>query len=139
MATKLLPSLYERRLEKDLTQAELAEKVGATSAAISVWEKGEAHPEVDTLIRLAKCLDCSPVDLLIGQIQHFVYNGNKKIDPWVSLSIDSLVMSAQKEKPDSRAAYLLLQSALRVVARVRQETEPRKITRRGPRRKKAEA
>ncbi len=45
------------RSEQDLTQAELAERLGVSNRSISRWENGVTMPDFDLLIELAKYYD----------------------------------------------------------------------------------
>jgi transcriptional regulator with XRE-family HTH domain len=47
-----------------LTQAELAEKVGLTTAAVARIERNEAEPRPLTLRKLARALDIQPRELI---------------------------------------------------------------------------
>lgn len=47
------------RLKNNLTQAELADKIGVTQYIISCYERGFKIPNFDTAIRLAKALNVS--------------------------------------------------------------------------------
>jgi len=49
--------MIDARIKKDLTQKELAEKLGTTQSAISRLEKGNVSPTVAFLKRLADALD----------------------------------------------------------------------------------
>ena len=44
------------RVELDLTQTQLAQKIGAKQKSISRYEAGKSVPMVETLVRLAKAL-----------------------------------------------------------------------------------
>lgn len=59
--------LYELRKEKNLTQSELAEKLGITNKAVSKWETGEAMPDTAQLLPLAEILGVSVDELLRGE------------------------------------------------------------------------
>jgi predicted transcriptional regulator len=48
----------ERRVEKDLSQRELAELCGTTQSAIARLERGGRPPRIDTLLRIAEALEC---------------------------------------------------------------------------------
>jgi predicted transcriptional regulator len=48
----------ERRVERNLSQRELAELVGTTQSAIARLERGGRPPRIDTLLRIADALDC---------------------------------------------------------------------------------
>lgn len=64
--------LYELRTKKNMTQDELASKVGVSRQAISKWERGEGLPDLYNVSLLAKALDVSVDDLL---------NDNPKEEP----------------------------------------------------------
>jgi predicted transcriptional regulator len=55
----------ERRLEKNLSQRELAERCGTTQSAIARLERGGRPPRIDTLLRIAEALECELVVDLI--------------------------------------------------------------------------
>jgi predicted transcriptional regulator len=50
-----------RRLEKNLSQRELAERCGTTQSAIARLERGGRPPRIDTLLRIAEALECELV------------------------------------------------------------------------------
>lgn len=52
------------RKDRGLTQAQLAEALNMTSAAVSKWETGAAVPDLDTLVALADYFRVSMDDLL---------------------------------------------------------------------------
>jgi transcriptional regulator with XRE-family HTH domain len=47
----------DRRKERRLSQADLAELVGTTQSAIARLESGGRPPRIDTLLRIANALD----------------------------------------------------------------------------------
>jgi transcriptional regulator with XRE-family HTH domain len=47
-----------QRLSRRLSQRELAELCGTTQSAIARFEAAERPPRVDTLLRIARALDC---------------------------------------------------------------------------------
>jgi DNA-binding XRE family transcriptional regulator len=49
--------VIEKRLEKGLTQSELAKKVGTKQSAISRLESGSYNPSITFLEKVAKALD----------------------------------------------------------------------------------
>lgn len=57
-------NLRLKRTEKGLTQLELAEKIGATQAAIAQFERGARQPSVGTAQMIAEALDCTLSELL---------------------------------------------------------------------------
>ena len=63
---RLASNLRRLRLEKKLTQEQLAEAMGVTCAAVSKWERGLSFPDISLLIPLADILKVSLYDLLTG-------------------------------------------------------------------------
>ena len=59
--------LYELRKKHNLSQEELAEKLGVSRQAISKWERSEASPDTDNLIALAKIYDLTLDELIYGE------------------------------------------------------------------------
>lgn len=61
---KLAENIVTFRKNRGLTQAQLAEALNMTPAAVSKWETGAAVPDLDTLIALADYFRVSMDDLL---------------------------------------------------------------------------
>ena len=57
--------IKELRVEKKISQAELAKAIGYGHAIISFWERGEKKPSSDAIIALAKFFDVT-TDYLLG-------------------------------------------------------------------------
>ena len=55
------------RKKQNLTQAELAEKLGITARAISKWETGRSLPDASLMLDLCDILNISVNDLLSGE------------------------------------------------------------------------
>ena len=53
----LVRSIIDKRLKKNMSQTELAKKVGTGQSAISRLESGEANPSMKFLQKVAKALD----------------------------------------------------------------------------------
>ncbi|AND80242.1 helix-turn-helix domain-containing protein [Streptococcus pantholopis] len=76
--------LKKYRTERSLSQEELAHKLFISRQAVSKWEKGEARPDLDNVIKLAEIFDVSLDELILGkegdsQSIHeveFIYNPN---------------------------------------------------------------
>ena len=60
--------LRDCRIERGLTQQQLADRMFVSPPTISHWETGKRLPDVGTLSRLAQCLGVS-ADQLIGAMQ----------------------------------------------------------------------
>ena len=54
------------RTAKQLTQAQLAEKLFVTRQAVSAWETGKALPDVETLERIAAALVVDVTEVIYG-------------------------------------------------------------------------
>ncbi len=63
---KFAIKLKTLRLEKGITQKELAQYAGLSSTNISTWELGKSLPLPDGLIALANYFGCS-IDYLLGR------------------------------------------------------------------------
>lgn len=59
--------IYSLRMEKGLTQLEIANALDVTTAAVSKWETGASKPRVDLLFRLAELLGVTPEELMAGR------------------------------------------------------------------------
>lgn len=59
--------LYEYRKKNNLSQEELAEKIGVSRQAVSKWERAEASPDTDNLIMLAKIYGVTLDELINGE------------------------------------------------------------------------
>ena len=62
-------NILKIRKEKGFSQKELAEKAGTTYQQIQKLEKGERKFSPEWQIRLAKALDCKPIDLMPEEFQ----------------------------------------------------------------------
>ena len=59
------------REKRNLTQAELADRIGVSSKTISKWETAKGLPDVSLLQPLAQALNISLIELMNGEhIQH---------------------------------------------------------------------
>lgn len=62
--------LLQYRKNSGLSQEELAEKIGVSRQAVSKWERSEASPDTDNLIRLAEVYGVSVDELLRGSVNN---------------------------------------------------------------------
>lgn len=51
------------RIEKNMTQQELGQKLGVSQQMIGQWETGKANPKKETIEKIAKALDVDPYSL----------------------------------------------------------------------------
>lgn len=59
--------IAERRKEKKLTQAQLAEKLNITDRAVSKWETGKSMPDSSIMLELCEILGITVNELLSGE------------------------------------------------------------------------
>ena len=60
--------IAERRKLKNLTQAQLAEKLNITDRAVSKWENGRSLPDSSIMLELCELLEITVNDLLSGEV-----------------------------------------------------------------------
>lgn len=85
--------IADRRKRANLTQMQLAEKLGITDRAISKWETGKALPDSSIMLELCDILGITVNDLLSGEVI-VVDNYNKEMEK------NLLELVKQKEKTD---------------------------------------
>lgn len=87
--------IAERRKEKKLTQAQLAEKLGITDRAVSKWETGRSLPDASIMLELCRELGITVNDLLCGEVVSMT-NYDEKAEKTM------LELVKEKEKADKR-------------------------------------
>ena len=60
-------TIKQLREKKNLTQAELAERIGVSSKTVSKWETGKGLPDISLLQPLAQALSISVIELMNGE------------------------------------------------------------------------
>ncbi len=83
------------RKEKNLTQMQLAEKLGITDRAISKWETGKSLPDSSIMLELCEMLGITVNDLLSGEVVT-MSNYNEKLEK------NLISMIKEKERADKR-------------------------------------
>lgn len=76
--------LYRLRKDKGISQEELAYKLNVSRQAISKWERGEALPDTDNLISLAKLYEVSLDELVGNDVESY----QPVIAPTASVDVD---------------------------------------------------
>ncbi len=87
--------IAEQRKKNNLTQMQLAERLGITDRAVSKWETGRAMPDSSIMLELCKLLDISVNDLLCGEVVT-VEQYNQKTEQ------NLIELKKQKEEADKR-------------------------------------
>lgn len=57
-------NLGELRKQKNVTQAELANRLGVDRSTVACWEIGKSKPTADKLVKVADVLGCTVDELL---------------------------------------------------------------------------
>ena len=99
--------IAECRKKKNLTQMQLAEKLGITDRAVSKWENGKAMPDSAIMLELCDALQITVNDLLNGEKVSAEEYNNK-------LEQQLLEMVKQKEYTDK--SLLTMQVVLSILS-----------------------
>ncbi len=87
--------IAECRRKKDLTQAQLAEKLNITDRAVSKWETGKSMPDSSIMLELCDILGINVNDLLCGEVVT-MNDYNKELEK------NLIEMVKQKEEADKK-------------------------------------
>ena len=60
--------IAQKRKEQNMTQVQLAEKLGITDRAVSKWERGKSLPDASIMLELCSLLGITVNDLLSGEV-----------------------------------------------------------------------
>ena len=66
------------REEKNISQKELAQRIGVSNSRVSNWEQGINRPDVDFLASICKALNVSPSELLDIRLSDDELNDNER-------------------------------------------------------------
>lgn len=92
--------IAECRRTKNMTQAELAEKLNITDRAISKWETGRGMPDSSIMIELCELLGINVNELLSGEVI--------KMENY-NLKAEENLIELKKQKEDSDRSMLKLE------------------------------
>lgn len=59
----MIDNIRQYRERAEITQKEMADRLGVKQSAVSMWETGAALPRADMLPKIAKLLGCTISDL----------------------------------------------------------------------------
>ena len=99
--------IAERRKLVNLTQFQLAEKLGVTDRAVSKWETGRALPDSSIMLDLCSLLKISVNDLLTGEVVS-MENYNKELE--------KNLIEAVKQKQEADKRLLFMEFAIGIPA-----------------------
>ena len=75
----LAENLKKIRKDNNLSQEQLAEQLGVSRQSVSKWESGQAYPEMDKVLQLAKMFNLNIDDLLNQDIKEVTSEKQTKI------------------------------------------------------------
>ncbi len=76
----LSDNLKKIRKDNNLSQEELAEKLGVSRQSVSKWESGSAYPEMDKVLQICKMFDLNIDELLNQNIKEVERNKQSKLN-----------------------------------------------------------
>lgn len=78
--------LKQKRIEKSLTQKELAKLLFVSESTISKWEKDVAHPDITLLPKLSEVLDVSEHELITASVDNKAREEKAQARKWRAFS-----------------------------------------------------
>ncbi len=104
---KLSDNLKKIRKENNLSQEQLAEKLGVSRQAVSKWESGQSYPEMDKVLLICKLFNYNIDELMnenvkeVDEIKQGKLNINKYIDDFfafITKTVDMLSSMSFKQR-----------------------------------------
>ena len=95
---KLSENLKIIRKENNLSQEQLAEKLGVSRQAVSKWESGQSYPEMDKVLLICKFFNCNIDELMnenikeVSETKQSRNNINKYIDDFFEFITKTIEM-----------------------------------------------
>lgn len=97
------------RKKRNITQAELAEKLGITDRAVSKWETGKSLPDASIMLDLCEILQINVNDLLNGEVVTMSENNQKH---------EQTILKLLKEKQEADKRLLMVEIFIGILATV---------------------
>ncbi|MBQ9734406.1 MAG: helix-turn-helix transcriptional regulator [Clostridia bacterium] len=96
--------LKELRLEKGLSQSELALEIETTQRNVSNWENGNSEPDIQMILKMSKFFEVN-VDYFLGDKEESTYNNVENV------FTEQVLLETVKSLPlaKKRALLILLQ------------------------------
>ena len=101
--------IHECRKKENMTQMQLAEKLGVTDLAVSKWETGRSLPDAAIMLELCELLHITVNDLLSGEVVS-MENYNKEME--------NNLLNAIKAKEEADKRLLSLEVVIGVLSMV---------------------
>ena len=95
--------IREHRTVKNMTQKELADKLGVTTFAVSKWENGKSLPDISLLEPISSILDISLDELITGRQPHDSIAENETVKELIAQAV-----AETKKKVTQRTWHTIL-------------------------------
>lgn len=92
-----------KRKEKNLTQAQLAEKLGVSNKTVSKWETGKCMPDYSVVSILCEELDITVAEMMDGEV-----SGEKSVRIYDDEQILDLLRRTQELEKQKNVLYAVL-------------------------------
>ena len=101
--------IAERRKMKNLTQAQLSERLGVTDRAVSKWETGRCLPDSSIMLDLCSILKITVTDLLNGEVVTMEHYNEK---------LEKIMLETVKQTQESDKRLLALEILIGILSMV---------------------
>ena len=81
--------LHKIRIEKGLSQDKLADMIGVSQTSIYQWEKGTRKPKSEQIVKLAKVLNVSTMDLATDILSNSLMDAMEALAKEYGIDLDS--------------------------------------------------
>jgi transcriptional regulator with XRE-family HTH domain len=110
---KFADNLKELRKRRNISQEQLAEKVGVSRQSVSKWETSEAYPEMNNILELCKIFKCNISDLVNDKMIDI-----DSLDEEVKMSVVKFKKEKQNQMKGISKILLLVGKITSIVLRV---------------------
>lgn len=110
---KFADNLKKIRKRKNISQEELAERVGVSRQSVSKWETSEAYPEMNNILQLCKIFKCNINDLVNDNMIDL-----DSLDEEVKMSVVKFKKEKQKQMKGISKVLSLVGKITAIVLRV---------------------
>ena len=110
---KFADNLKKIRKRKNISQEELAERVGVSRQSVSKWETSEAYPEMNNILELCKIFKCNINDLVNDNMIDL-----DSLDEEVKMSVVKFKKEKQSQMKGISKVLLLVGKITAIVLRV---------------------
>lgn len=110
---KFADNLKRLRKRRNISQEQLAEKVGVSRQSVSKWETSEAYPEMNNILELCKIFKCNISDLVNDKMVDI-----DSLDEEVKMSVVKFKKEKQKQMKGISKVLSLVGKITAIVLRV---------------------